>query len=383
MPQASQSTSATTTSKVNELSEADVIRLLNPEQGMQARLDVTEKLANQYGSMVMTQEESIIAEQVFRLLVRDTELEIRKRLSSKLKSSRHVPRDIALTMATDVTEVALPILEHSKVLTDIDLADLIEATPDTQRHIAIAKRENVSESVVEALLQATDEVGVATTLANNAGAQLNPLAVETLVNRHKRLPQVMDMLATRPNLPATVREKVIAYVSESIKGELSSQHDEAKDIVTKEANQSREQVTLELINNDLDEAEMQKLVEQLIAFERLTPSLLLAAIVRGYISFYVVTMSVMAKVPIENTLKLMRDRGGLGFRALYNKSDLPPEHFSVLREITPMAIALKDEMSGLEGAAFAKVLTKRMVEQGKILEKSSDHIVTAIKEAMA
>ena len=382
MPQASQSTDKAQASNPHQLDQEDVVRLLNPDQGADARLDVTDKLTEQYELAVMSDEEAIIAEQVFRLLVRDTELEIRKRLSTKLKASDQIPRDIAMTMATDVAEVALPVLEHSKVLSDVDLADLIEATPDAQRHIAIAKRENVSESVVEALLANTDEVAVASTLAGNKGAVLNQGAMETLVDRHSRLPQVMDILATRPSLPATVREKVIAHVSDQFKEEIASHHDEAKDIVRKEATQSREQATLDLISNDLDEQETVKLVQQLITFERLTPTLLLAAVVRGYVSFYVVTMSVKAGVPIENALKLMRDRGGLGFRALYNKCDFPPEHFVVLCEITPTAIELKDEMSGLEGAGFAKLLSKRIVEHCSKAEKPSEHIVTAINEAM-
>ena len=377
-------TSPSTNSEAShQLSQNDVARLLNPEKATEARLDITQKLVQSYEGSPMSEEASMVAEQIFRLLVRDTELEVRKKMSAHLKASDILPRDIAMTMANDVAEVALPVLEFSKVLTEKDLMDIVEATPDAQRHVAIAKRENVSKLLVETLLENTDEVEVAQTLAGNDGADLNQKSIEILVARHRRLPQVMDILATRPNLPPTVKEKVISKVSDDLKKALSSQHETAKDIVRKEASQSREEATLELISGDLSEEEARQLVEQLQTFDRMTPSLLFASVVRGYINFYVVAMSTLAGVSLENALKLLKDRGGLGFKGIYNKSGLDAKYYTVLRDVTPSAIELKDRFAALEGEPFAKSLTKHIVKELQQEEKSADHIVTAIKESLA
>lgn len=378
MPQNKPFTSKPAINAEHHLTQEDITRLLNPEQGAQARLDVTGKLAGQYTSAAITSEQQMLIEQVFRLLVRDTELDIRKKLSDHLKSSDQLPRDIALTMANDVVEVALPILEYSTVLTDLDLADLIESTPDTNRHVAVAKRQNLAESVVVSLLENSAEVQVASTLADNHSAHISPESIEVMIQRHQSLPDVMDRLVQRPTLSPSVREKIISRVSADLTSVMSQQYQVATDVVQKEASQTREQATLELINDNLSNEEMQLLVEQMISFDRLTPELLFAATIRGYVNFYVMSMAILAEIPVENAHKLMCDYSGLGFRGLYNKTKLNPLHHNVLRDITPFAIALKEEKAGLEGPVFGQILLKKISQQFQAQNKPYEHLAKAV-----
>lgn len=362
----------------HSLTQEDVNRLLDSKAAVNARIEISGKLADGFDKTALSETEMEIAEQIFRILVIDTELEIRKNLSQKLKTNHALPRDIALTMANDVAEVALPILQYSKVLSNYDLIDIISATPDARKHEAIAKRETVPDVVVDALLENSEADSVAKALADNKGAELHAESIELMVRRFQGKPEVMDRLAKRENLPATVKEKIITYVSDQLKQQLSEKYNVAKEIVKEEASKSRKHATLELIKDDLNEEDMVKLVEQLITFKRLTPNLLVSAIAHGYINFYVVAMAVMAKIPIDNAVKLMRDKGGLGFRGLYNKCDLPAEHYIVLRDLTPHAIALKEERADLEGKVFATQLKKRCMAYLQSQNKKTDHLGPAI-----
>lgn len=381
MPQIPQSTKSSTPKSVHELSKDDIARLLNPDQASDARLNISKKLADNYACDTLHQSEAIVAEQIFRLLVRDTELNIRKQMSQSLKTSGVLPRDIALTMAADVVEVALPMLESSKVLTDQDLVDLIAATPDAARHTAIAKREEVSERVVDSLLEHSESPTVACALANNNGATLNETSMQILIDRHQAQPQVMDVLASRPALPPAIAEKVLVHVSEQLKLHVARTYRVGAELLAEPVKQSREAATLALIRDNISDAEMRKLIEQLVTFDRMSPSLLIAGLAQGYISFFTVSMSMLADIPIENATKLLKDKGGLGFRALYNKAGLPTEYFATIRDILPHALDLKEEMPSLEGNAFAQTLVKKMQQHARAQGIIVDHLVKIVENS--
>ncbi len=57
---------------------------------------------------------------------RDAKVMVRKALSESVKENLDIPKDIALTLAADVVEVAAPILEFSKALSDEDLLEIIQ-----------------------------------------------------------------------------------------------------------------------------------------------------------------------------------------------------------------------------------------------------------------
>lgn len=366
---------------LHELSKEEIARLLNADQATAARLDVSKKIASCYGTDTLSQQESVIAEQIFRLLVRDTELSIRKQMSEHLKVSQMLPRDIALTMAADVAEVALPMLESSKVLSDQDLMDLIAASPDSARHMAIAKREEVSEKVVSSILEHNTDAAVACVLARNEGARMNEENMQLLIERYNDLPQVMDVLASRPSLPVNIAEKVVAHVSEQLKMHVAKTYHVGLDALAVPVQQSREAATLGLIRENISDTEMQKLVEQLVTFDRLTPSLLIAALAQGYVNFFVMCFAMLANIPPENAARLMRDKGGLGFRALYNKAAMPAEYFATMRDIMPHAMALKEEMPALEMDAFAKMLAKKIAQYGKSEGVIVDYLVKLVENS--
>lgn len=368
-------------SKINELSKEDIARLLNADQSTSARLDISGKIANNYKVATLDKSEAIVAEQIFRLLVRDTELSIRKQMSEHLKISGVLPRDIVLTMAADVVEVALPILECSKVLSDQDLVDLITSTPDAARHVAIAKREIVSERVIGSLLDNSEHEEVAKALASNSGAKLNEANMQILIDRHYDLPQVMDVLALRPSLPANIAEKVMTHVSEQIKIHVARTYNVGFEQLADPTKKSREAATLDLIRENISSEELQKLIEQLVTFDRLGASLLIAALSQGHIGFFTLSLSMLADVPLENVTKLLKDKGGLGFRALYNKAGMQPEYFATLRDIIPHALVLREEIAGLEGNAFAQMLVKRMRSYAKEHGVILDHLIKVVEHS--
>jgi len=88
------------------------------------RAEMAVKLAGQFEAGALSQSERQIAEEIFRTLTRDAATRVRRALADHLKESRELPHDVALALARDIEDVAVPMLEHSAVLTEADLVEI-------------------------------------------------------------------------------------------------------------------------------------------------------------------------------------------------------------------------------------------------------------------
>ena len=91
------------------LSQADISRLLS-DPSPRTRAETTSRIAAQFDAQALSPSERRIAEDIFRTLVRDTEVLVREALAAHLKSTPDLPHDVALSLARDVDTVALPVL---------------------------------------------------------------------------------------------------------------------------------------------------------------------------------------------------------------------------------------------------------------------------------
>jgi len=112
-----------------------------------------------------------LAEEIFLIMVKDAEVRVREALAQNLKESPNIPHDVAVILAQDVKQVALPVLKISDVLTDDDLIAII-SSQSPEKQVAIAKRSTVSENVSDALVETGNEDAV-TNLVSNEGAEIS------------------------------------------------------------------------------------------------------------------------------------------------------------------------------------------------------------------
>ena len=87
-----------------------------------------------------------------------------------MKSSSDLPRDVALELALDVEEIAIPLLQTASVFSDNDLVELVRGG-SSEKQIAIAGREHVGPTVSEALVDTGNNLVVAE-LVRNQGANI-------------------------------------------------------------------------------------------------------------------------------------------------------------------------------------------------------------------
>src|SRR5690606_21470051 len=116
---------------------------------------------------------------IFRILLRDAEVQVRVALAQHVKEAKMLPRDLAVSLARDVDPVAVPVLEHSTVLTDDDLVEIIRVFGATKQR-AIARRRVLSHAVAAALVDTGDE-DVVHDLVSNAGADISEKSLQKVL----------------------------------------------------------------------------------------------------------------------------------------------------------------------------------------------------------
>ncbi|MGB0696944.1 MAG: DUF2336 domain-containing protein [Rhodospirillaceae bacterium] len=318
------------------LSGRDVTRLLS-DPSPAARAQTAEKIASQFGATSLSAKERALAEEIFRLMVRDAEIRVREALSANLKDNPLVPHDVACALANDVTEVATPMLEFSSVLTDEDLVEIVNSQGQDKMAV-VARRSGLGEVVSEALVDRGDETVVATLVANDEAAISDGTLIK-VVDRYGDNAKIQGPLVHRPTLPVTVAEKLVTRVSENLQSHLLANHKLPEGMATGIVLQSREKAVIG-ISRQASAAEVAGLVKQLRRNGRLTPSIVIRALCMGDLTFFEYAMADLADVPLVNARMLIHDGGKLGLKGIFQKAGMPDQLFPAVRA----AINVFDDM---------------------------------------
>jgi uncharacterized protein (DUF2336 family) len=310
------------------LAKSDVERLL-ADPSARTRADMATALAKEFETGALSAAERSLAEDIFRALMRDAAERVRRALSEHLKDSRDLPHDVALALAHDIDAVALPMLQHSLVLTDADLIEIIRQDAPVKQ-VAIAGRAAVAAPVAEAIVDASNPAAVAR-LVGNDGAELGADILRRVVERYPDDAAIHRPLAARKVLPPVVLERLLALASDSLRQTLAERHDLPSGVASDLILQIRERATAELLSAAVAEGDAERLARQLNANGRLTASLILRTLCLGDLAFLEAAFAELAGVPIDNARLLIHDPGGLGLKSLYDHTGLAKELYPAFR----------------------------------------------------
>ena len=342
------------------LSPDDVQRLLT-DPSPETRIDMTGKIGGVYnGQTTLSANETRIAEQIFRLLLRDTEVRVRTSLAEQVKDSPAIPRDIVMSLAKDVEQVALPVLQFSEVLSDNDLLEILSASPEVPRQLAISRRRTVSDLVSDTLI-AKGNSDVAQSLIANDGAALSEEGLSKIIETFKGNDEVMETVSRRPYLPPATVEKLVTVVSGALATTLRQKYKIASEEIDREVELTREKETLQLVRRTRAEGEVDTLITQLQAGRRLTPSLILSGLCQGNFNFFETALARLSNIPVTNARKLITDKGELGFRAIYNKSGLPDAMFPAVKLLLQIVHDLDSEGEKPGTPRYANRIVERIL----------------------
>lgn len=339
-----------------KLSIADVQRLLE-DPSPESRAETAAKISQDYSGDVLSSEERELAEEILKFMINDAEERVRQALSSNLKDYPGLSHDIARTLANDVESVSLPILRHSLVLTDADLIEILR-TQSTEKQVAVAKRDTVSETLADALVETHNE-DVVSALVENEGAEVSETAMQTVLDEFGDSERVNQPLAHRARLPVAVAERLVTLVSDSLKEHLVTHHELSSEIATDLIMQSRERATLGLLSPNSDDMDVQRLVSQLHNNGRLTPTIILRALCMGDLDFFEVSAAMLAAIPLGSARMLIHDEGPLGLHAMVDRAGLPDALYPAFR--AAVDVIHENEFDG--GEHDRERFRRRMIER--------------------
>lgn len=343
-----------------KLSLEDVAKLIE-DKSSEAKIVVANKIANQYKSKGFTAEQLRLAEQIFRLLLRDAEVHVRKILSENLKDIGSIPKDVILELAKDVSEVSIPVLEFSEVLNDEDLVSIINGTLETAKHIAITKRNSLSESISEALVDTKNEE-VVKNLLNNQSAAINSDSFDKIIKEFPDNVKLIEQVVDHRSITVEVTEKILEKVSSAIKEKIEIKYLAQKNKIDEAFDKTKEVAAIKLMGAEGSDEELislinfidkhgsnaeeiysshskiGKIIERLEEIGKLTP---LTALCMGNLNLFEITMARIAKIPVFNVKKLLIDKSGMGFKALYEKTNLPESTYDAVKLITDVVIEMQ------------------------------------------
>lgn len=337
------------------LTEEDLAKLLSDPSG-DTRAETAAKIAQNFGEGDLSDKEREMAQDIFRIMVKDAEVRVREALAQNLKENPNVPHDVAVSLARDVDSVSLPVLQFSEVLSDEDLIEIVRSQGPSKQ-VAIAQREKVSQIVSSALVN-TENADVVSSLVSNNGAEISTGDLEKVVENFAENEAIRDAMVFRPKLPVTVAERLLTTVSEKMKEELAKRHELSDDVATDLILQSRERAVIGL-SAEGDENDLERLIHQLHKNGRLTPSIILRSLCMGDIEFFEAAIAELIGVSLENARTVIHDSGQLGLKTAFKRAGLPDSHFPAARA----AIDISREMEFDGGENDRERYSRRMIER--------------------
>lgn len=277
------------------------------------------RVAESYGNEPLSAAERQIAVSIIEAILPEAEVDVRRRLAETLKASPHLHRGLARRMATDVLEVASPILIHSLALTDEDLLEVIERC-GIEHARTMAQRNNLSVVVSDALIRTDDETVVLRVAANN-NARISTEGFHHMLNRFGDHTKIVETVSARQALPLAVVERLTALVTGRVLERLISRYAVSAHRVGLILHHSREHFLLQSVAGEPAE-ELRAFAQRLEDNRLLGPSLITRALAVGQFGFLFQALSIKAGIPITNVRRLISDEGGRGQGELFDHCGL-------------------------------------------------------------
>jgi len=183
----------------SQMAQAEPFDLDQPVTS-RARAVLARRLADIVGlpSSRLTPRERWIVGDLLHDLLRQGDEELRKRVAQRLAGLNEAPHRLLRMLAVDKFQIAEPILEECKALTDFDMLEIVQGGTVDHR-LVIARRDNLSETVAAALA-AYGEVAVVKRLLKNKTALLAAPTVDHIVAAAKDEPSYSALVIRRAEM---------------------------------------------------------------------------------------------------------------------------------------------------------------------------------------
>jgi len=320
------------------------------------RAEATRSLARAWLISDLTAEDRAAAEGALLMLLDDPSALVRQAMAEVFARSTEAPAAIVQALSLDQPSVALPVLEHSPLLIDADLVDIV-ATGDSEMQCAIARRIGLPSSVCAAIAE-VGSAAAALELIENAYAELAPFSWDRIVERHGHLAAIRESMLLLDGLPAATRAALVAKLSETLAQFVVARNWLSADRAGRIAAEARDRSTMNIAARSRGE-DLRGLVQHLRVTSQLTAGLILRALLSGNLELFEAALAELSELPLPRVSALLHDRSGASLNALLRRAELPESTFAAFR----IALEVCHENGFVDTLGGAARLRRRMVER--------------------
>jgi uncharacterized protein (DUF2336 family) len=320
------------------------------------RAEATRSLARAWLISDLSEDDRAAAEGALLMLLDDTSPLVRQAMAEVFAHSAEAPAAIVQALSLDQASIALPVLEHSPLLIDADLVDII-ATGNCEMQCAIARRINLPASVCAAIAE-VGSAAAALELIENAYAELAPFSWDRIVERHGHLAAIRESMLVLEDLPAATRLALVAKLSDTLAQFVVARNWLSADRAGRITVEARDRSTINIAARSRGD-DMADLVRHLRASGQLTAGLILRALLSGNFELMDSALAELSGLPRARVSALLHDRGGASVQALLVRAGLPESTFAAFQS----ALEVSHETGFVDSASGAARLRRRMVER--------------------
>lgn len=304
------------------------------------RTDLAAKIANLAPKLTAYEVDRVqsYAFQALEILASDQLSNVRTILAETLKDVAQAPEELIKKLAQDSElSVSCPILEHSPILNDQDLLDIIAKGISSGALGAISNRKSVSASVSDAIVE-TNDVPAITTLLCNDSAQIREETLDQLVDQSREVKEWQGPLVHRPilsndavlrlsefvadNLIDSLKRredlspKTLSIVRKEVNRRLSATHQPAKDGIPNGLELDQTNIALKKEYTWLFQQPAHVIAQNLMRMNKLTPQVIANALNEGDYDFVVAGLAEMAHMHMSIAQRMIAMRSARGVTAL-------------------------------------------------------------------
>ena len=320
------------------------------------RAEATRALARAWLISDLSADDRIAAEGALLMLLDDPSPLVRQAMAEVFAYSAEAPAAIVQALAADQPAIALPVLEHSPLLIDADLVDIV-ATGCDEMQCAIARRVNLPASIAAAIAE-VGSAAAALELIENPYAGLAPFSWDRIVERHGHLAAIRESMLALEDLPSATRLALVAKLSDTLAQFVVARNWLGADRADRIAGEAKERSTVNIAARAFGD-DMQNLITHLRATGQLTAGLILRALLSGNLDLFGAALAELSGLPYGRVSALLNDRGGNGLQALLRRAGLPESTYAAFR----VALEASHEVGYVDSGDGAARLHRRMVER--------------------
>lgn len=320
------------------------------------RAEATRCLARAWLVSDLSDDDRAAAEGALLMLLDDASPLVRQAMAEVFAHEADAPPAIVAALATDQASVAMPILEHSPLLLDADLVDIV-ATGNGETQCAVARRIDLPPSVSAAIAE-VGSAAAALELIENPMAELAPFSLARIVERHGHLAAIRESLLAREDLPAPLRLVLAEKLSAMLERFVTARDWLSAERAQRVAGEAIERSVVNIAARTRGE-EMAALIGHLREAGQLTAGLVLRALLSGNFELFEAALTELSGLPQGRVAALVQDRGCAGLTALLAKAGLPESTFAAFRA----ALEASHEIGFVGTVGGATRLRRRMVER--------------------